>query len=39
VHQGLADMYVADPRFAKAYDDVEPGLAGYLREAVLALYR
>ena len=39
VHQGLAEMYVADPRFAKTYDDVEPGLSGYLREAVLALYR
>lgn len=39
VHQGLAEMYVADPRFAKAYDDVEPGLSGYLRDAVLALYR
>ena len=39
VHQGLAEMYVADPRFAKTYDDVEPGLAAYLSAAILALYR
>jgi hypothetical protein len=31
--------YVADRRFAKTYDAVEPGLAGYLREAVPAMYR
>ena len=26
-HRGLADMYVADPRFTKTYEDLEPGLA------------
>jgi DNA-binding transcriptional MerR regulator len=36
LHRGLADMYVADPRFAAHYDQVEPGLAAYLREAVHA---
>ena len=39
VHQGLAQMYVADPRFTATYDYIEPGLAGYLSEAVQALYR
>ena len=38
VHQGLAEMYVADPRFARTYDDVEPGLAAYVRDAILGLY-
>jgi DNA-binding transcriptional MerR regulator len=34
--RGLADMYVADPRFTKTYDDVEPGLAQYVRDAIHA---
>jgi DNA-binding transcriptional MerR regulator len=32
----LADMYVQDPRFRAHYDDVEPGLADYVRDAVVA---
>ncbi|MCR8675306.1 MerR family transcriptional regulator [Micrococcus sp. HG099] len=36
MHRDLGDMYVADPRFAKTYDDVEPGLAAYLRDAIHA---
>jgi DNA-binding transcriptional MerR regulator len=36
VHRGLADMYVADPRFTKTYDDLEPRLAAYVREAIHA---
>lgn len=36
MHRGLGDMYAADPRFAKTYDDVEPGLAAYLRDAIHA---
>lgn len=36
IHVGLADMYVADPRFAAYYDDREPGLAEYVRSAVYA---
>ena len=36
MHRDLGDMYVADPRFAKTYDDVAPGLAAYLRDAIHA---
>jgi DNA-binding transcriptional MerR regulator len=35
-HRGLADMYVSDPRFTKTYDDLEPGLAQYVRDAIHA---
>jgi DNA-binding transcriptional MerR regulator len=35
-HRNLADMYVADPRFTKTYDDQEPGLARYVRDAIHA---
>jgi DNA-binding transcriptional MerR regulator len=38
VHQGLAQMYVADPRFTATYDDIAPGLALYVSDAILALY-
>ena len=36
MHRGLADMYVTDPRFTAAYDEVEPGLARYVRDAIVA---
>jgi MerR family transcriptional regulator, thiopeptide resistance regulator len=36
MHRGLAEMYVADARFARHYDAVEPGLAAYLRAATHA---
>ncbi len=36
MHVGLAEMYVADPRFTAHYDDVEAGLAAYVHEAILA---
>ena len=36
-HRNLGDMYVADPRFTATYDDVRPGLATYLREAIRAV--
>lgn len=36
MHRDLGDMYVGDPRFAKTYDDVAPGLAAYLRDAIHA---
>jgi DNA-binding transcriptional MerR regulator len=36
MHRGLGEMYVADPRFAKTYEDVAPGLAAYVRDAVAA---
>lgn len=35
-HRCLGDMYVQDPRFTKTYDDVRPGLAAYLRDAIHA---
>jgi DNA-binding transcriptional MerR regulator len=36
VADGLADMYVADPRFTKNYDVHRQGLAVYLRDAIHA---
>lgn len=33
---GLAEMYVADPRFTAHYDDRAPGLALYVNEAIVA---
>ena len=36
MHRGLGDMYVADPRFTATYDDLEPGLAAWVRDAVHA---
>ena len=35
-HRGLADMYVADPRFTKNYEDQAPGLAQYVHDAIHA---
>ena len=36
LHRGLADMYVEDPRFTATYEQVAPGLARYLRDAIHA---
>jgi hypothetical protein len=36
MHRGLADMYLADPRFTKTYDDREAGLAQYVHDAIHA---
>jgi DNA-binding transcriptional MerR regulator len=36
MHRGLADMYLADERFAATYDGVEPGLARYVHDAIHA---
>jgi len=36
MHRGLADMYLADPRFTTTYDDREPGLAQYVHDAIHA---
>lgn len=36
MHRSLAEMYVADPRFAASYDKVAPGLAAYVHDAMLA---
>lgn len=35
-HRHLGDLYVTDPRFAATYDDVEPGLAQYVRDSIHA---
>ena len=36
IHRGLGEMYVADPRFAKNYEDQAPGLSAYVRDAIIA---
>ncbi len=36
MHRGLADMYLADPRFTKTYEDLAPGLAQWLHDAIYA---
>ncbi len=36
IHVGLADMYVADPRFTAHYENVSPGLAHYVQAAIYA---
>ena len=36
LHRGLAQMYVADPRFAANYDNVAAGLARYVSDAMQA---
>ncbi|CAN5830254.1 MerR family transcriptional regulator [soil metagenome] len=35
-HRNLGDMYLADPRFTKTYEDVKAGLAQYVRDAIHA---
>ena len=35
-HRGLGDMYLADPRFTKNYEDLRPGLAQYVHDAIHA---
>ena len=37
MHRCLAQMYVTDERFTKHYDDLEPGLAQYVHDAIQAL--
>ena len=36
MHRNLGEMYVADPRFAKHYEDRAPGLAVWVRDAIAA---
>jgi DNA-binding transcriptional MerR regulator len=36
MHRGLADMYVSDPRFTATYDEIRPGMAHYVRDAIHA---
>ena len=34
-HRNLVEMYLADERFTRYYDDVEPGLARFVHDIVL----
>ncbi|MCT2589998.1 MerR family transcriptional regulator [Streptomyces sp. N2-109] len=36
IHTGLAGMYVGDERFRSYYEDIRPGMARYLHDAILA---
>ena len=36
IHVGLAEMYLADPRFTKNYEDQRAGLAQYVHDAIMA---
>ncbi len=36
VHTGLADMYLADERFTATYENIHPGMARYLHDAIHA---
>jgi len=36
LHRGLADMYLADPRFTRTYEDIREGLAQYVHDAIHA---
>ena len=35
-HRALAELYVADPRFERTYEEVAPGLARYVHAAIVA---
>lgn len=37
MHRNLVQMYLADERFTRYYDDVEPGLAQYLHDIVVKI--
>lgn len=36
MHSGLGEMYVTDERFTATYEAIRPGLAVYMRDAMLA---
>jgi DNA-binding transcriptional MerR regulator len=36
MHRNLADLYVSDPRFIATYDEIRPGMAQYVRDAIHA---
>lgn len=36
LYRGLAEMYVADPRFRLYYDKFAPGLADFMHDAMIA---
>ncbi len=35
-HRGLAEMYIADPRYTASYDEIAPGFSQYVHDAILA---
>lgn len=35
MYRELAEMYITDPRFAKYYEDIAPGLAKFVHDAIL----
>lgn len=35
-HRNLGDMYIADPRYTATYEEIRPGLAQYIRDAIHA---
>jgi len=36
IHRGLAQMYVADPRFTATYEQIALGLASYVHDEIVA---
>jgi DNA-binding transcriptional MerR regulator len=36
LHRGLAQMYIADPRYSASYDEIAPGFSRYVHDAILA---
>lgn len=36
MHRGLADLYLADPRFTRTYENIKPGMAQYVHDAIHA---
>ena len=35
-HRGLAELYVADPRYSAPWDEIAPGFSRYVHDAILA---
>jgi len=36
MHRDLADIYVSDPRYVSAYEDIQPGFSHYVHDAIYA---
>jgi DNA-binding transcriptional MerR regulator len=36
MHVGLAEMYIADPRFTATYEKIQEGMAQYVHDAIMA---
>lgn len=34
IFRGLGEMYVADPRFTKIYENIKPGLAEFIKKSI-----